>query len=163
MTNTPATGQLLSTLAMSLSRHAPKRRPAADYRPARTVRTPVTRRPVTRRSRHERRGSRVRGHRTPGRRPVLHAARDVDRLPAGRGESLRGARGAAAGPADHVDRLVLRYLAAASAELTEWDVPGTGRVARRPLLVLAHIQQPRALWHAGRRDFLNLYPPLAHG
>jgi hypothetical protein len=98
-------------------------------------------------------------------RPVLHPARDVDRLPAGCGERLRGPRGASSRPADHVDRLVLRYLRGAGAELTEGDVPGSRRVARCPLLVFAHVKQPRTFWDAGRRNLLNLLArctPLWH-
>src|ERR1700728_3073411 len=61
-------------------------------------------------------GSGVGGHGTAGRGPVLHAARHVDRLPAGRGQRVRSPPGAHAGPADYVDGLILRNLRGAGTE-----------------------------------------------
>ena len=138
--------QVISTLATGSDTCQSGTRP----RRARCVRS------APRRSRHERLGSRVGGHRTARRRPVLHSARDVERPSSPRPRGLARPARSAPGPADHVDRLILRNLGGAGAELTQRDVPGARSVARRPFIVFADVEQPRAIGHASRRNLLKL-------
>src|SRR5262245_5618719 len=80
-------------------------------------------------------------HGAAGDGPAGHAVGDVERVPPGTGQRLRGIARARARSADHVHLAVARDLVGARGDLAEPDVNGVRRVPGRPLVVLAHVEQ----------------------
>src|SRR5262249_35522459 len=80
-------------------------------------------------------------HGAAGDGPAGHAVGDVDRVPPGTGQRLRGVARARASAADHVPLAVARDLVDTRGDIAEPHVNGVRRVPGRPLVVLAHVEQ----------------------
>ena len=77
----------------------------------------------------------------------MRAAGDVHHLDATIGEELARPHAPAARPADHVGRALTSELLDVVGDGCEWDVHGARYVTVVELVVLAHVDQPRAGRH----------------
>src|SRR5699024_8973766 len=96
--------------------------------------------------------------RQAGLEPLVHAAADVDRLEAVGVEPLADLEAAAAGAADDVHRVVgLGELVEVLHQRARREVLGVLGVAGVPFVLLAHVDEVRALGDGGRSDGLEIH------
>src|SRR5699024_8572196 len=96
--------------------------------------------------------------RQAGLEPLVHAAADVDRLEAVGVEPLADLEAAAAGAADDVHRVVgLGELVEVLHQRARREVLGVLGVAGVPFVLLAHVDEVRALGDGGRSDGLGIH------
>jgi len=81
--------------------------------------------------------------------PAGHAVGYVDRLPALAGQHLSGVGRPGAAAADQVEVAVARQFRGVLTKLAEPHVHGVGSMSRRPLVVLAYIEQEHPGWQVG--------------